>query len=284
VLYVAAERAAVVKRRFAAFGKHHKIKDLPLAIVSGSVDLHRSQTDAELIVRHSQELSKITGCDCRLVAIDTISRVLAGGDENSPKDMGLLVRSLAFIQNETGVHLLGLHHIPTDGAQRMRGHGALLAAVDTTVRVERVDKARSATVDFANDGPEGERVVFDLADVVLDEPSNTRAPVVIPFKGPMPNAKPKRKLTANGALALRALHSLCAERGEKLSASFGLPTSIRAIPVNVWRHELEARGVIDKQRSNPRQEFRRIKVALMVAGAAAERDELIWSIQNEPTA
>jgi len=45
VLYVAAERAALVRRRFAAWRLSHDINDIPLAILSGTIDL-RSTRDA----------------------------------------------------------------------------------------------------------------------------------------------------------------------------------------------------------------------------------------------
>jgi hypothetical protein len=38
VIFLAAERSKLTERRFAAFRKHYKIDDLPLAIVAGAVD------------------------------------------------------------------------------------------------------------------------------------------------------------------------------------------------------------------------------------------------------
>jgi hypothetical protein len=36
--------------------------------------------------------------------------------------------------------------MPLDGGERMRGHGALLGAMDTTVHVVKTDTIRTATV------------------------------------------------------------------------------------------------------------------------------------------
>src|SRR6185369_9187567 len=102
----------------------------------------------------------ITGAVIRLVIVDTLSRALAGGDENSPRDMGALVQNLVCIQEETGAHVHIVHHIPADGTQRLRGHGVVLAAMDTTISIEKVGAIRTATVVKVNDGPEDEEVTF----------------------------------------------------------------------------------------------------------------------------
>src|SRR6202042_3393442 len=49
VLYVAAERVKLTERRFAAFKKHHCIDNLPLAIVSGLVNMLSSQAHVDEI-------------------------------------------------------------------------------------------------------------------------------------------------------------------------------------------------------------------------------------------
>src|SRR5215471_3315955 len=46
VLYIAAERAALVRRRMAAWRLHHGIDDIPLWIVTKSVDLRSDRKDA----------------------------------------------------------------------------------------------------------------------------------------------------------------------------------------------------------------------------------------------
>src|SRR5262249_22565791 len=117
---------------------------------------------AEEIIECANKLTEIGEVPTGLILIDTVSRALFGGDENSPKDMGSLVGNLAYIQEQTGAHVAALHHIPADGTQRLRGHGALLGACDTTIKVESLNGCRAATVDKVNDGPDGERVTFDL--------------------------------------------------------------------------------------------------------------------------
>jgi len=206
VLYVAIERAALVKRRLAAFREHHTVSEIPLAVVSGQVDLRTSQESAEEIIEYARRIGEIGEVPTSLILIDTVSRALAGGDENSPKDMGSLVGNLAHIQEQTGAHVAALHHIPADGTQRLRGHGALLGACDTTIKVESLSQCRSGTVDKVNDGPDGERVTFDLKSVELhfdpETNTSTTAPVVIPADAPIsissgPNLSPNQRSVLN---------------------------------------------------------------------------------------
>ena len=162
VLYVALERKKLVERRAIAFRNKHQIEDIPFAIIGGIHDFRLPQT-AAAIVEAVLELGDETGEMAALIVIDTISRALAGGDENSPKDMGAIVAATSRLQ-ETQAHILWVHHMPQDGAERLRGHGALLGAMDTTVHVERLsDNVRCATVMKANDSEEGEQVPVENA-------------------------------------------------------------------------------------------------------------------------
>src|SRR5262249_22749749 len=76
VLYIAVERAALVMRRLAAWRIRYGIDDLPLAVLSGSIDLRSSRADADRIVKATKRLVRETGYEPRLIEIDTVSRVL----------------------------------------------------------------------------------------------------------------------------------------------------------------------------------------------------------------
>jgi RecA-family ATPase len=184
VLYVALERKKLVERRAIAFREKHQIAEAPFAIIGGMFDLRTPQAVNELVVT-TKEIEAETGEELVLIVIDTISRALCGGDENSPKDMGAIVAATSRLQSATKAHVLWVHHMPQDGAERLRGHGALLGAMDTTVHVEKLsDDVRSASVIKANDSEEGERVTFSLESVLIGP--ETTAPAVIPVEATQP--------------------------------------------------------------------------------------------------
>ena len=181
MLYIALERAQLVKRRAVAFRIKHDAHGLPFAVLSGVLDF-RDQRTAAIILETIAELERATGRKVVLIVIDTVSRALCGGDENSPKDMGGLVGNLGRIQEGTGAHIALLHHVPHE-ADRMRGHGSLLGAVDTTVHIVKGVATRSGTVVKDNDGADGQRVDFILESVEIsrdpDTGQETTAPVVL---------------------------------------------------------------------------------------------------------
>ena len=150
------------------------------------------------ILECAKRLKDEAESDIRLVVIDTVSRALAGGNENCSEDMGALVQNVLRIQEGTGAHVLLTHHVPHD-QNRTRGHGALLAACDTTLRIEGGD-LRTATVEKTNDGAEGQRVAFAIESVELgQDPATcdiTTAPIVRPTETPAPPPR-EAKLNKN---------------------------------------------------------------------------------------
>src|ERR1700730_11954109 len=144
VLYIALERRKLVERRAIAFREKHGPPDLPFAIMGGVHDF-RDKCTAQHIIEVARQVETLTGEQLALICIDTLSRALCGGDENSPKDMGAIVAATGLLQQGTGAHVMWIHHIPVDGGERMRGHGALLGAMDTTIHVVKGDAGRTAT-------------------------------------------------------------------------------------------------------------------------------------------
>lgn len=136
VIYVAAERSEVVKRRIFALKQELKLDDVPLVIVSGLADFTKEHGHVREIAYCAQQLTLEFGLPTALIVVDTLNRVLAGKDENSSIDMGKFIRVVASLQEQTGAHILIVHHEPNEGG-RMRGHSSWLGACDTTLRVKK---------------------------------------------------------------------------------------------------------------------------------------------------
>jgi hypothetical protein len=275
VVYVALERRKLVERRAIAFRKKHGLPDLPFAIVGGIYDF-RNPATAKQISNICKQVEERTGETVVLVIIDTVSRALAGGDENSPKDMGALITTSALLQEETEAHILWVHHIPHD-SDRLRGHGALLGAVDTTISVTRSGKVRTMTVIKANDSDEGENVSFTIESVEI-APDGTTAPVAIPAdKTAAPGQPtPKRKLTDRAKLGLDALTETLLEHGEPAPNSLDLPPGIKVVTLDQWLDELCIRSVLNRDDKNHWRDFSRIRDQLAARKAVGIRDGMVW--------
>jgi RecA-family ATPase len=88
--------------------------------------------DDDAVTKFREHLYDLTP---NLTVIDTLHRCALGADENAARDMGRVVASLDAIRNETGGHVLAVHHAGKDTTKGMRGSSALLGAVDTVIEL-----------------------------------------------------------------------------------------------------------------------------------------------------
>jgi len=185
VLYVAAERAGLVKRRFAAWRKRHGIDGLPIGILEGAFDLCAGPDGAGWIIAAAEELADHTECVVVWVIIDTKSRVMGAGDPNSDRDVQMLIANIMQMQAALGgPHVTIIDHVPHGSPERMKGSGALAGAVDASFLVRKEGAVRSLTIGSKppNDGPDELEVLFTLESEVIgtnDEGEETTAPVVV---------------------------------------------------------------------------------------------------------
>lgn len=112
----------------------------PFAAIPASLNLLDPDADTPRLIETVQAAAKRMGQAVKLVVVDTLSRAMAGGNENAPDDMGTLVRSMDAIRAATGACVLFVHHSGKDAAKGARGHSLLRAAVDTEIEI-RADEA-----------------------------------------------------------------------------------------------------------------------------------------------
>jgi hypothetical protein len=195
--------------------------------------------------------------------------------------MGAIVNATGILQHGTGAHVLWVHHMPMDGGERLRGHGALLGAMDTTVHVVKAGTARTATVIKANDSEEGEYVAFTLDSVLIGEDTDgnpTTAPVVVPAHGARPRSAPKsERVTKAAQTAQRALAEALHEQGEQAPASNHIPPGVRVVTVSAWRQQAYRRGISTSEEDRAKQQaFKRASEALLAVGRVGAWDEHVW--------
>jgi hypothetical protein len=167
VLYLAAEGGRGVINRVAALKQEHGVCDVPMAVKRAGLDLLHDQADLQHIVDLSAEVRAKLPEAPHLIVIDTLSRVMAGGDENSAADMTALIRNIDAIRATTDAHILTVHHTGKDAARGARGHSSLRAATDTEIEIMNEDGARAAVVTKQRDHNGGETFAFNLKPVLL---------------------------------------------------------------------------------------------------------------------
>jgi hypothetical protein len=181
VVYVAAERKKLTERRMLAFRKRHGVKDLPLLVLGGLIDMTTGTLHATAIAMAVKKAAEITGQPCVWIIIDTLTRTFGPGDQHQSKDMAKYVRSCDTIIAETGSHLTVVHHTSWAGE---RGKGAidLDGAVDASFMVKKNAAGHVLECDGTNDGEEGVICNFRMEsmNVGTDEDGEPiTAPVVV---------------------------------------------------------------------------------------------------------
>jgi hypothetical protein len=169
VIYVALEGSRGAKNRIEALKREGRLpKNAPLFLCFAPVSLLQKK-HADKIAATVKHVAEQCGLPCRLVILDTLARAMAGGDENSGKEMGAAVKSMDAIRAATGAHVLLVHHCGKDEARGARGHSCLRAAVDTEIEVSRPEGEPVSTVRATKqrDLQIGELMPFSLKVVML---------------------------------------------------------------------------------------------------------------------
>ncbi|MCB2130909.1 MAG: AAA family ATPase, partial [Rhodobacteraceae bacterium] len=167
VLYLAAEGGRGVLNRVVALKKETGITAAPIAVRRAGMDLLHNEADLQSVYNLAQEVKDRAPDMPLLIVIDTLSRIMAGGDENSAADMTALIRNIDAIRTATGAHVMLVHHTGKDTARGARGHSSLRAATDTEIEVQNEDGERAAQVQKQRDYQGGETFAFTLKSVSL---------------------------------------------------------------------------------------------------------------------
>ena len=77
-----------------------------------------------------------------MVILDTLNRAAPTAEENSSKDMGIILEAAKSLQNITGGLVLLVHHTGSDVTKGLRGHSSLFAALDAALEVTRTREPR----------------------------------------------------------------------------------------------------------------------------------------------
>lgn len=167
VVYAALEGSASAENRFVACraGLHIEA-GIPLRLTPGPINL-RDPVDVALLIEFVRKAESDHGEKCVAVFIDTLSRAIAGGDENAPDDMGALIAGADAVRLATGATLFLVHHLGKDESRGARGHSSFRAALDTEIEISVQGDVRVATVTKQRDLPAGRRFAYTLKPIEL---------------------------------------------------------------------------------------------------------------------
>lgn len=134
ILYIAAEGIRGQGKRIGAWRSWYVKGAAPWMSNLRFLDKAVCLLDSKAVGQLCAALEQVEGVD--LVVVDTLARSVAGGDENSAKDMTLAVDSLGRIKDAASSTVLVVHHMGWE-AQRQRGSSALQGAWDSVIHVKK---------------------------------------------------------------------------------------------------------------------------------------------------
>lgn len=193
--------------------------DAPLALVTVPVSLLCQADDiVQTVLIAARERDERPS----LVVVDTLSRALAGQDENAPEVMTAAVRAGDTIRAETGASIVFIHHPAKNASSGGRGHSSLYGAVDLELNLVRNGDDRRAVVKKNRDGMDGTEYPFRL-DVVSLGPDDEGDPVTSCIAVPT-DAGPVRMLAARSENQRATLKRLRAWVGKQSGEPLHLAT------------------------------------------------------------
>lgn len=282
VVYIAAEAGSSILRRFTAWrevnlGEAYE-EAVPLVVMPRAVSLLDPDSVTALILELRQ-ISADAGLPVSLVLIDTLSRSLPGGDENSSQAMTTVINVADQIRDDLGATTLFVHHTGKDTARGPRGHSSLLGAVDTEIMIDD----HIATAKKVRDGENGEMFGFDLkvVDMGQDADGDPITTCVVVPTNVTQKEKKTRPLSGAAQVALQSLHEAVEDYGEWMPETSTIPKGVQAITIDRWRTQFRVRyGSDDVSGDAVRKAFQRSREALFKNQLIGVSDPYVWTVNQ----
>lgn len=283
VLYVALEGTHGIRNRIAAFREHY-YKDMAgeiphFGVITTTIDLLNPEADTHKLISTIKK-SKNIG----LIVIDTLSRAIAGGNENSSDDMGALVINSDRIRTATDAHIMWIHHSGKDQARGARGHSLLRAATDTEIEIKAQDGISIASVKKQRDLEGGQEYPFSLKQVTLG--CNRRGKEVtscvvthdITMPEPKKVGRNANKRNKAGELAKPILQEAIGQIGHRVQRN-GIPDNRDVIPMEAFKNAYKAAGIVPAEQNSAY--FKRGWENLLNTGDIAMNNNYVWFVDAE---
>jgi DNA-binding transcriptional ArsR family regulator len=187
VAYCSGEGNGGLPVRFAAAAQHYGVTDVPnFTFFAITPQLYESEDvihiDSIITFVNEWKARQDAGQaqPLHILFIDTLHSATVGADENSAKDMGVVLNSAKYATQKLGCAVVLVHHTNKGGTAE-RGSSAMRGAMDAMIEVRRISETGSKAVIHCaklKDGEEWKDQTFDLSvmgdsvRVWWDEPSD----------------------------------------------------------------------------------------------------------------
>lgn len=184
VVYLAREGSAGMRQRLKAWEQHHaeeiEGRTCRFALIRDNVNF----LIPEDVGAVAQAIRDANLASVSMIVVDTVSRAIAGADENAQKDMTTFIAACEALQDAFQCCVVGVHH-SAKGSGDMRGSSVFRGAGDFVLKIEKGKRDPSGGLyarlicDKQKDADDGWQEHYHLAKVdVLDngEPASSLVP------------------------------------------------------------------------------------------------------------
>jgi hypothetical protein len=153
VLIIAAE--GDLTSRTMAYMNEHGLKDGELdnlLVMQRSVNMLDRDADMLDLLETINEIVDSTGKELALLVVDTLNRVMPGGNENASEDMGAVISNAKLIEDAFKCAVMFVHHSGKDETKGSRGHSSLKGAMDAEISIIRNEDIRTFRIEKQKEG------------------------------------------------------------------------------------------------------------------------------------
>ena len=197
-----------------------------------------------------------------VIFIDTLNAASPGLDENSSRDMGLILEAAKKLQQITKGLVVIVHHSGKDASKGLRGHSSLYAAMDAVIEVGRNGDSRYWRLAKSKEGRDGIRRGFRLKSVGLGYDADGE-PITscVVEEDNTPVQEEEKPLTPSLKYALESLEAALLEDGGD------------SVHVEAWRKHYYAKSTADNTHAK-KTAFLRVRKDLASLGRVTVLDDM----------
>jgi len=183
VLYIAGEGARGLGKRVKGWRRRHGMENVeaPFLLLPVAVQILDEKSLAKLIRTIDAAMAR-AGYPVGLVVIDTVSRALAGADENGQEAMSAFVSACDAIKQHTQGAVIGVHHSGKDKEKGMRGSTVLLGGCDASIRITKDETLVTLKTEKQKDAEEAEPIYMKMEKETWATGLEEEQSTLVPFR------------------------------------------------------------------------------------------------------
>jgi hypothetical protein len=155
-------------------------------------------------------------------------------EENSSKEMGVVIASCDAVRDDLDCAVMPIHHAGKDESKGLRGSSAIHGAVDASFHITGTGKMVTLTPVDQKEADPGPAMVFEMVEIAVGIGRSSLVPVLAESTLGGQEARQPRKLSTQERVALQALEIATSHFGKKQNVTVAIPNIVTVLD-SEWR-------------------------------------------------